>query len=379
LLADLEQDAIRECELTDFGPSTYRGGFERFLQSLGEDARLPDEALGAVLANLRRLLCNRLQIEAWLTDHPEVTDVPVEGPVAITGIPRSGTTALADMMSLDPGFRPLRGWEQMAPCPPPVLGEEADDPRRVEAARGQERMKQERPEQMAMHLYEVDATTEDTNVLALEGRAQNAPTPVTGYHIWWRESSMTDAYHYHYRVAQLLHSRRPPTSWLFKSPHMSFHLEDFVEAYPDARFVLTHRDPVKAVPSWVSFVTSLFSPGAREVTDPVAYGRHLAAHLAFGAERSIEARKRLGGERFLDVHHHEFVADPMGTIERIYGWLGRDLTSQVRDDMVAWEERNRSGSHGQHRYTLEQFGLEAGQLRQQFAAYIDYFDVRLEA
>jgi Sulfotransferase family len=281
-------------------------------------------------------------------------------------------------MSLDPQFRPLRGWEQAHPCPPPVLAEEADDPRRLEAIRSHDAMQRERPEQMSMHLWEVDATTEDADLLGIEGRPQSAPVPVTGYHVWWRESSMADAYRYHARVARLLHSRRPPPAWLFKSPHMSFHLEDFVGAYPGARFVLTHRDPLKAVPSWVSFVSSLFPPGAAEVTDLTTYGPHLAAHLAFGTERMIEARTRLGDERFFDLPHHEFVADPMGTIERIYRWLDRELTSDTRSAMIAWSEKNRSGAHGAHRYTLEQFGLDRDHLRSQFSSYTDHFDVRLE-
>src|SRR5690606_32467128 len=159
-----------------------------------------------------------------------------------------------------------------------------------------ELMRVERPEQLAMHLWDVDATTEDTDVLGMEGRAQSAVDPVTGYHRWWREQPMVEAYHYHHRIAQLLHSLRPPTTWLFKSPHMSFHLEDFVAAYPGARFVLTHRDPAKAVPSWVSFVSSLFPPGTMKTIDMKAYGRHLAEHLAVGTERSIESRRRLGDE-----------------------------------------------------------------------------------
>jgi hypothetical protein len=163
-------------------------------------------------------------------------------------------------------------------------------------------MRKERPEQMSMHLWEVDATMEDTDLLGIEGRAQSATVPVTGFHVWWRESSMVDAYQAHSRTAQLLHSRRPPCAWLFKSPHMSFHLEDFVAAYPQARFVLTHRDPLKAVPSWVSFVSSLFPPGTADVTDLTVYGPHLAAHLAVGTERMIEAR-HLGDERFFDLHH----------------------------------------------------------------------------
>ena len=377
-LAELMVVARTETGLTDFGAPTFRIGFERFLESLIEDARLPERGLTPVLNTLRRRLRNRLRIEAWYGAHPEIADVPVEGPLSITGIPRSGTTALADVLSLDPEFRPARGWEQADPCPPPVLGEEANDPRRLEAIRNLQVMVEERPELMAMHLYDVDATTEDPEVLGLEGRAQSAVVPVIGFHVWWRETEMSAAYRYHRRVAQLLHSRRPPTRWLFKAPHTSFHLEDFVGAYPGARFVVTHRDPVKAVPSLISYATSLFPPGALERTDLRSYGLHLATHIAYGADRMIEARQRLGDDRFLDVHHDEFVADPMTTIDRVYEWLDRKVNDEARAKMLEWFERNRSGAHGAHRYTLEQFGFDAVGLRASFANYIDHFGVRIE-
>jgi hypothetical protein len=378
-LETLMSVAAEQTGLSDFGVPSFRSGFERFLLSLDEDAHLPVPALDAVIASLTRRLGNRLQIEEWYRTHPEIADVPVDGPVAITGIPRSGTTALADMISLDPQFRPLRGWEQAKPCPPPNIDTESTDPRRVEAMANHEAMQRDQPEQMAMHLWEVDSTMEDTDVLGIEGRAQSAVIPVTGYHVWWREHSMREAYEYHYRIMQLLHSQRPPTTWLFKSPHMSFHLPDFVQAYPNARFVMTHRDPIKAVPSWISFVSSLFPPGTMDTIDIGAFGRHLARHLAFGASRSIEARAALGEDRFFDVHHHQMVADPIGTLESIYGWLGRPLTSAIRSDMERWAERNRSGAHGSHRYTLEQFGLEARSLRADFKTYTDHFGVRLES
>ena len=74
---------------------------------------------------------NRLEVEAWYVEHPEIDALPVHGPIDINGLPRTGTTALANMLSLDPQFRCLRGWEQAQPSPPPVAGHEADDPRRA--------------------------------------------------------------------------------------------------------------------------------------------------------------------------------------------------------------------------------------------------------
>lgn len=377
-LDQLMARAVEQAGSSDFGPPSFREGFERFLISLTDDANLTDAGAAQVIDTLTRRLKNRLEIEAWHTANPTAAHATIEGPLSVTGLPRTGTTALGNMLSLDPQFRCLRNWEQRQPCPPPVLGAEADDPRRLAMMGSLNDLLGARPEQMAMHLWDVDSTTEDTDVLGIDGRPQSAPTPVYGYHEWWRGSDMRATYHYHRRVALLLQSSRPPSRWLFKSPHMSFHLDDFVDAYPDVRFIWTHRDPVKAVPSWVSFVSSLMPPGTTDTIDLQRFGRHLATHLQVGAQRAIDARTRLGEHRFLDIHHLELVADPMGQIERIYDWIDSPLTTETRQAMITWSEENRSGAHGSHRYTPEQFGLSATQLRSDFAEYTDHFGVNLE-
>lgn len=377
-LTELMARATSQTGLDDFGSDSFRVGFERFLKSLNDDACLTQAGGAAVLDTLTRRLRNRLEVEAWHGANPGAADAPILGPLSVTGLPRTGTTALGNMLSIDPQFRCLRGWEQRQPCPPPVLETESEDPRRLAAMSSIDDLLGQRPEQMAMHLWDVDATTEDTDLLGIDGRPQSAPTPVYGYHEWWRESDMRDTYRYHRRVAALLQSQRPPNRWLFKSPHMSFHLDDFVVAYPDARFVLTHRDPVRAVPSWVSFVSSLMPPGTTNTIDLQRFGRHLAKHLAVGAQRMITARAKLGEDRFLDISHLDLVADPMGQIERVYEWFGLKLSAEVRAAMIQWSADNRSGSHGSHSYTPEQFGLDATGLRADFAFYTDHFGVELE-
>ena len=114
-----------------------------------------------------------------------------------------------------------------------------------------------------MHLYDVDATMEDTELLGMAFHGQQFTLPVYGYHAWWRTADATAAYEYHRRVVRLLQSERGPSLWLFKAPHHNFHLDAIVDAYPDAKFVMTHRDPVKSVPSWASIVSTIFPPADR--------------------------------------------------------------------------------------------------------------------
>ena len=367
-------EATEEAGLSDFGPGDFRAGLDVLLDSLEHDGDLDPAADAGVIGAFRRRLVNRLEVEAWYRDHPEIEELTVRGPVDINGLPRTGTTALANMMSLDPQFRALRGWEQGKPCPPPELENEADDPRRVQAARENEDLP---PELKTMHLYDLDATMEDTELLGMAFHGQQFTLPVYRYHAWWRATDMTSAYAYHRRVVKLLESCRPPNLWLFKAPHHNFHLEAILSAYPDARFVMTHRDPGKAVPSWASIVSTIFPP-ADGPRDLHRLGGAISEHLRVGVENAIAARARIGEDRFVDVHHREMVRDPIGTLRRIYAWLDLEFQPSFEQAVLEWQEVNRSGAHGAHNYTAEQFGLSTAQLRSDYGFYIRHFDIPIE-
>lgn len=366
--------AVEERGLDDFGPGDFRAGLEKLLDSLENDGDLDPAADARVLDDFRRRLVNRLDVEAWYRDHPEIDDLPVSGPVDINGLPRTGTTALANMMSLDPQFRCLRGWEQGQPCPPPTAATEADDPRRVAAARAQEQLP---PEAKALHLYDLDATMEDTELLGMAFHGQGYTLPVYGYHAWWRHTDLEPTYRYHRRVVKLLQSQRPPNLWLFKAPHHMFHLEAIVAAYPDVRFVMTHRDPAKVVPSYVSTVNLFFPPpdGQRDMR---RLGREVSEHLRDGMVNTIAARDKLGEDRFIDVHHRDLVADPRETLTRVFEFLGLPLRTSFLESVSDWQQRNKPGAHGVHRYTADEFGLDPVEIRDDYQFYIERFGVTVE-
>ena len=367
-------EAVDQAGLDDFGPGDFREGLDMLLDSLERDGDLHPEADEGVVGVLRRRLVSRLKVEDWYRAHPEIDDLPVRGPLDIMGLPRTGTTALGNMLSLDPQFRSLRMWEQRDPVPPPVLADEASDPRRLAYAAEIENVP---PDLRAMHLYEVDATIEDSDVLGMAFHGQQMTLPVWSYQAWWREADNRSAFEYHRRVAKLLQSQRPPDRWLFKAPHHKFHLEAVVHGYPDARFVMTHRDPGKVVPSYCSIVSTIFPPAAGE-RDLHRLGREISEHLRIGMVHAIAARERLGTDRVLDVHHQELVADPLGTIGRIYEWLDLELTPPVRQAIADWHTANRTGSRPAHHYTAEQFGLTTDQVRSDYDFYIRHFDVTVE-
>jgi hypothetical protein len=370
----LLEEAVAESGPSDFGPGDFREGLEVLLDSLERDGDLHPDADASVIGDFRRRLVNRLAVEAWYTEHPEVEDIAVRGPVDVNGLPRTGTTAL----------RRHAVARSSIPLPARVGADQASSPAharrrggRPSAPRLQKMRAARSDEQRAMHIFEVDATMEDTEVLGMAFHGQQMMLPVRSYRDWWRDADLTDTYAYHRRVVKLLGSQRPPNLWLFKAPHHKFHLEALTTAYPDIRFVMTHRDPGKVVPSYASIVLSVTPPAENE-RDLAALGQEICEHLRIGMEHAIEERARIGEDRFLDVNHRDLVADPKGTIQRIYEWLDLDLTIEVEQTILDWQAANRMGAQGTHRHTAEQYGLTTNQIRSDYDFYIRRFDVAVE-
>jgi hypothetical protein len=172
-----------------------------------------------------------------------------------------------------------------------------------------------------------------------------------------------------------LQSERPPELWLFKSPHHKFHLEALLAAYPEARFVMTHRDPTKVVPSYASLVSAIFPAAAAGEHDRHRLGAELTVHLRDGMAHALAARARIGEDRFCDVHHRDLNRDPIGTLQRVYDFLDLEWRPEFEAAARRWIASNRSGSHGDHQYTAEQFGLTTARLRDEFDFYISHFDI----
>jgi Sulfotransferase family len=323
------------------------------------------ESVAELEAIIVRRLVTRLKVEDWYTIHGSEAAHPVEGPVVIVGLPRSGTTAMQYLLGLDPQFRYTRTWEMADPVPPPDLATERRDPRR--------RMWADRTGDVR-HIATTDGPTEDGAIFGLHFHHQEIALPTPTYTAWWRRADHRSAFTYHERVLRLLHSRRPPQYWLLKAPAYLFYLRDFAAHYPGARFVMTHRDPAAAIPSACSVVEAarrLLVPSWS--SDPATLGGEVLEHFFDGIQQAAADRVVLGEERFIDVGQKELEADGVGAVKRIYDFLGLRLTDQVRDAMSRWVVDNRRGSRGEHRYSPEQYGLTTQQIVETFRPYAERF------
>lgn len=358
--------------LSDFGDASLREGLEQTTTGFRKvplNARGRAEADAMIVEDLAR----RLRLEEWHRTHPDIAKSPINGPVLVCGLPRTGTTAMVAMLALDPRFRFVRRWEADDPVPPPRTEAEQDDPRRMALIRSAENYPLK-----ALHLSDPDGPEEDLLLLAgLSMRSYHGSFPMPDDYIaWWINDDFRAAYAYHARTLRLLQSRRPPNHWLLKSPPHLFKLEAFAEQFPDATFIWTHRDPAKVVPSVASLHHAVFAlRGVEPMVTRAWTGERCLRFWEEGMKRGLAARARIGEHRFVDVYNSEIIRDPIGSFEALYDKLGWNFTDELRSALGGFHARNAQGKHGRHDYALDEYGLDRAQVRAAFRQYTDRFNV----
>ena len=376
--------AAREATgLDDFGDDDgFRQRLDVLTTAMQKEAGLGPEGVTSTFALLTQLLKNRLLLQDLFTRHPEIDDVEIARPIIICGLPRTGTTHLHNLISADPALRSLPYWESLEP----VLAESempaagAPDPRLARCAEGLEFINTAMPYFKRMHDMYVDHVHEEIQLLAIDLSTMLFET--TAIIPSWRDAYLatdqTPMYAYMKRVLKALTWLRGGTRWVLKSPQ---HLEQFPvlrATFPDATFVVTHRDPVSICASLGTMIAYTARLSHARV-DPVAIGRYWAERLETMLQACVRDRDVLPADQTIDVRFHEFMADDVAMVGRIYALADQPFTAEVRDAMDAFMAAHPRGVHGGLRYDLGQLGLDAAVLRDTFRFYTDRFGVELES
>lgn len=366
--------------LSSFGDPTFRVGLDVLADSLEHEADLNPVGAMALTGQIVGYLQARMEIEEWYRRHPEIEDQAVTAPVFVTGLPRTGTTVLSNLLAADPAARSLRFWESQQPTPPPETASYATDARIAAADAMLDGMKQAAPDLALMHDDTGSSPTENQDLLGQHFRTQHfeGMAAVPSYIRWWLDCEMDDAYRHHRRVLKLLQWRCPPTRWNLKSPPDICHLDAMQRVYPDMRIIWTHRDPAKVLPSVCKLIASLRAMFTTQV-DLHRLGREQLALWSAGMRRGLALRRRIGDTAFTDVFMDDLVARPIETVAAVYSRCAMPFSAKVEARMRAWLAANPQHKHGTPRYSLEEFGLRLDEVRAAFREYTHHFDVRLES
>jgi hypothetical protein len=362
--------------LDDFGPGAWRDGLDVLVDAANTEAELNDVGVAILEGRIANTLRQRLEVHDWLRRHPEILDVPVEGPAIVVGLPRTGTTALSNLLGCDPDTRALRVWESATPCPPPESATVGSDPRIAAAQAGIDILHEMKPIMRVLHDDDAYSVAESFDLLALSFRAHQyeGMARMPSFFEWWVAADLTAAYELHRRVIQLLGWHCPPARWHLRNPSDIFRFETVLDAYPDARFVWCHRDPAAVFASLCELIAEVRLMGA-DAVDRTEIGREQLRQWSLAMDRGLEARARLGDERFVDVWHHEVIADPVATLASTYKGIGWEFTDRAGGAAATWLADHDRTAHGEHHPQLADYGLDAQQVRDRLAGYCELFGI----
>ncbi|GAA4475141.1 sulfotransferase [Rhodococcus olei] len=365
---DLHASATRMTGLSDFGVDDYTEALGVLLDSYARDESLTPFGSKISRVFLRGALVARLLSEAAWRQHPEHAEVTIERPIFVTGLPRTGTTALHRLLTVDPGHQGLEMWltEMPQPRPPRETWESNPVFQGIEAQFSKHHV--EHPEFMGVHYMSAGEVEECWQLLRQTFKSvsyeclANLPT----YSKWLQTQDWTNAYARHKKNLQLIGLPDQDRRWVLKNPSHLFALDELMAVYPDALIIQTHRPPTTIIPSVCSLAEQATEGWSNTFRGEVI-GRSQLELWARGLEQFTADRAKYDPAQFVDVDYQDFVADPLGTVEGIYGTFGIPLTAQAQQAMEAMHEESRSGARKPaHKYTLEEFGLSAAEVEERF-------------
>ena len=364
-------DSLGGGSFGDFGDPRWR---ERFASLVAAVDAADLTAMGRLLTReeLLRSLRSRLLLGRALDEKPAIAAERIPAPVIVTGPPRSGTTILFELLWLDPAFRAPLAWEALHPLPLPGASRD----RRAEISEcEQELWADVQPEFAAIHELRSDLPVECVTLTApcFCGPHWAMVVQMPGW-----APDVEEMYRFHRRILQVLQHGSEPRSWLLKTPGHLMTLGLVFATYPDAWIVQTHRDPAKTMPSTVSTTAMVQWMRAPHV-DVGAMATGIGA--IFGAALNGVAEARAKGsvpDRFVDVHFQSLLRDPVATLRAAYARMGRSFGAEHTERVRAYLAEKPKGKFGTHRYTAEEWGFDADELRTSLAPYIEHFGVELE-
>ncbi|MBC2638957.1 MULTISPECIES: sulfotransferase [unclassified Rhodococcus (in: high G+C Gram-positive bacteria)] len=368
---DLHASATRLTGLTDFGGDDYTEALGVLLDSYHTDEQLTPLGSKVSRVFLRGALVARLLSEAAWKQHPEHADVRIERPIFVTGLPRTGTTALHRLLTADPSHQGLEMWLTEMPQPRPPRETWDSNPVFQKIEESFSRHHIERPEFMGVHYMSAGEVEECWQLLrqTFKSISYECLASIPTYSRWLEHQDWTNAYQRHKKNLQLIGLPDRDRRWVLKNPSHLFALDELLAVYPDALIIQTHRPPRTIVPSVCSLAEQA-TEGWSEKFRGSVIGESQLELWARGLEQFTAARAEHNPAQFIDVDYHDFVADPLGTVDGIYTHFGLELTAQAQGAMAAMHADSRRGDRRpSHRYTLEEFGLTAEQVDERFANY----------
>lgn len=369
---DLHESATRLIGLDDFGDvsvDNYREALGVLLDSYQGEAGLTP--LGSKMSRvfLRGALGARLLSEAAFKAHPDYAQVAIDRPIFVTGLPRTGTTALHRLLNADPMHQGLEMW--LADFPQPRPSRDTWDANPVyQQLEGQfSKHHVENPEFMGLHYMSASEVEECWQLLrqSVHSVSYECLAHVPSYARWLSGQDWTPAYRRYKANLQLIGLNDIEKRWVLKNPSHLFALDALMEVYPDALVIQTHR-PAETIIASVCSLNEHATEGWSETFTGATLGADQLDTWARGLESFKSARAKYDESQFCDVDYFDFISDPIGTVESIYRHFGLELSASALVEMQKMNDESQKGPRApKHVYSLADYGLSKEAVMERFA------------
>jgi hypothetical protein len=375
LLPRLDAAALIKAAKVDPSPAA-REGLNRLMAALRKDSRLSLFGQISIRYDMIRLLRNAARIEQAHQNHPALGAAPITAPIFILGLPRSGTTFLHTLLAEDAGNLVPRNWQTIDPAPRPANFNPKRDAKARKVDKQLKLFAGLAPGFADLHPIHADSPQECSEITAhvFESLRFDTTFRVPDYLAWLDSHGDLEGFKFHKRFLQYLQAGQNG-SWVLKCPDHIFSMESILAIYPDARFIIVHRDPLSVFASVAYLTEVLRTPFLRHV-DAAEIGAQVAARWIDGAQRLVAfgSRKDIVETRKIHVQHDTLITQPMRIIEQIYTQFGMKLTTQASLAMQASLRARPRGGYPQHAaYPLQRFNISPEQLQRAFAPYVNAY------
>ena len=353
------------------GDVPFLGTLELLVDSCRRTAALNATGREVLRKASVRHLRNLRYLQDHVEAHPDVAGRHLDAPLVVTGLPRTGTTLLHNLLACDPAHRVLRFWEALHPVPPGAGGPPAET-LRAQAERWLEGFYRLVPEFRIIHGATADGPEECDALLQNTFASQHFDDMLDArdYSAWLAGAPLAEEYgHYALQLRVLSTSG---ATWALKSPSHLGHLDALLGALPGCTVVVCHRHPHQAVASYASLVHALRRAYSDDVS-PATIGRQALDRAATAVDRALDVRAGAPADVFVDVAYRELAADPISVVRGIYERRQRPLPAGAEERMGDWVRANPQHKHGAHRYDLARFGLTGDEVDAGFARYTERF------
>lgn len=367
---DLHASAVKACGLDDFGSDDddYREALAVLLESYQRDADLTE--LGSKMQRffVRNALVARLVSEAAFKQYPQHVDVPIERPIFVTGLPRTGTTAIHRLLTADPRHQGLELWLAEFPQPRPPRETWSQNPVFQQLDAQFSRAHEENPDYTGLHYMTADEVEECWQLLrqSLHSVSYETLAHIPTYAQWLAGRDWTKSYARHRKNLQLIGSNDPEKRWVLKNPSHLFALDALFATYPDALVVQCHRPAETIMASMCSLAQHTTEGWSNSFTGEVI-GRDAMETWSRGLRLFDAERAKHDPAQFYDLDYFEFVKDPIAAVEGVYRQFGIDFTDDARAAMEHSHAESKKGPRApKHTYSLADYGLTAEEVKERF-------------